>query len=119
MSSVCEENVECPVCGNASCGYDLNCRTNESELVCHTCGFVSEVRIREAKDGRRFWTLTLELPTTRDGELASLDLPACKFGNKKWTRREFGAKAESPEETFEMFQVEAVPPEGASECDDE
>jgi hypothetical protein len=75
MSSVYEENVECPVCHQRSAGLDLNCKTNEQELICHRpeCGYAYEQQIvqRKSSSGKEysFWRVTEEFPMNVDGSV--------------------------------------------------
>lgn len=75
MSSVYEENVECPVCHQRSAGFDLNCKTNEQELICHRpeCGYAYEQQIvqRKSSSGKEysFWQVTEEFPMNEDGSV--------------------------------------------------
>jgi|ERR1017187_722155 hypothetical protein len=75
MSSVYEENVECPVCHQRSAGLDLNCKTNEQELICHRpeCGYAYEQQIvqRKSSSGKEysFWQVTEEFPMNEEGSV--------------------------------------------------
>jgi hypothetical protein len=75
MSSVYEENVECPICHQRSAGLDLNCKTNEQELICHRpeCGYAYEQQIvkRKRSSGKEysFWKVTEEFPMNEDGSV--------------------------------------------------
>jgi hypothetical protein len=75
MSSVYEENMECPVCHQRSAGFDLNCQTNEQELICHRpeCGYAYEQQIvkRKRSSGKEysFWKVTEEFPMNEEGSV--------------------------------------------------
>lgn len=75
MSSVYEENAECPLCHQHNAGFDLNCKTNEQELVCHRpeCGYAYEQQIvqRKSSSGKdySFWQVTEEFPLNEDGSV--------------------------------------------------
>jgi hypothetical protein len=67
MSSVYTEGEEkCPVCGSRDTGFDLDCRTNEQELDCRTCGFSAHTRIVE-RGGKKFWEVSQQFPMGEDG----------------------------------------------------